>query len=123
MVSGTLTCSKANDGQVPSHGDSRYITCVPVLVLLTNLLPTAIRAVLSSPESSASTLPRKRSKDHAGAAPQDGVHGASSIEGDLKYLRRKIIGSSQLEAHATEKHGHAPKVTLHLHCSVVLGIE
>jgi hypothetical protein len=70
---------------------SRYITGELVLVLLTVLLPSAVRAMWFSPNSSASNLPHKRGKDRAGVALPDAVQGASDIEGDWTYMRHDVI--------------------------------
>ncbi len=46
-----------------------------------------------SRESSASTLPQKRCKDSAAAAPSDAAPEESGIERDWRYMRQDVIGS------------------------------
>ena len=53
--------------------------------VLTAFLSAAMRAMRARPESSASTLPRKRGKDSA-KAPADAP--AVGIEGDWRYIPR-----------------------------------
>ena len=57
--------------------------------VLTAFLPETMRAMPASPESSASTLPRKRGKDSA-KAPADAP--AVGIEGDWRYIERDELG-------------------------------
>ena len=63
--------------------------------MLTNInvfipfLSAAMTAMRASPESSASTLPRKRGKDSA-KAPTDAP--AVGIEGDWRYIPRDVLG-------------------------------
>ncbi len=75
------------------------------------MLLAAIRAMRTSPESSASTLLRKRGKDSAAAAPADAASEASGMERDWRYIQREVIGS---KVHNTRipvnKHGHAATV-------------
>jgi hypothetical protein len=75
------------------------------------MLPAAIRAMLISPESSASTLQQKRGKDSAAAAPSDAASEASGMERDWRYIQRKDIGSKvKNTCIPVKKHGHAATV-------------
>ena len=114
MVCGIQAWQQATDGQASSHGDhSRYISSelLHYISVFTPLSPAAIGAMQSSPESSASTLPRKRSKDSEAADPSNAASAASGIDGDWRYMRRDVIGNSVKNKHVpVKKMGMAPTV-------------
>jgi hypothetical protein len=94
-----------------------------ISVVFPHLLSAAIRAMRTSPESSAPTFLQKRCKDSAAAFPSDAVPESSSIERDWKYMLREVICSKVKNMHSSEKAWLCPDSTLLPHCYVELRIH